>query len=69
MTPSAETEQSLVLPNTDQEQAVRRQLSALMMPLEALSALLMIVIIGLLLTAVLTRYVFSQPLIWVDEIV
>jgi tripartite ATP-independent transporter DctM subunit len=64
-----ETEQSQVQPITDLEQAVRRQLSALMMPLEVLSALLMIVIIGLLLTAVLTRYVFSQPLVWVDEIV
>lgn len=69
MTPSVETEQSQVQPNTELEQAVRRQLSALMMPLEVLSALLMIVIIGLLLTAVLTRYVFSQPLVWVDEIV
>ena len=69
MTPSVETEQSQVQPITDLEQAVRRQLSALMMPLEVLSALLMIVIIGLLLTAVLTRYVFSQPLVWVDEIV
>jgi len=69
VTPSVETEQSQVQPNTELEQAVRRQLSALMMPLEVLSALLMIVIIGLLLTAVLTRYVFSQPLVWVDEIV
>jgi len=69
VTPTVETEQSQVQPITDLEQAVRRQLSALIMPLEVLSALLMIVIIGLLLTAVLTRYVFSQPLVWVDEIV
>ncbi|NBS94708.1 MAG: TRAP transporter large permease subunit [Betaproteobacteria bacterium] len=60
---------SQVLPITEQELAAKRQLSAFMQPLEALSALLLMVIIGLLLTAVLTRYVFSQPLVWVDEIV
>ncbi len=41
----------------------------LMRPLEALSALLLAVIITLLLVGVAARYVFSLPVVWVDEIV
>lgn len=41
----------------------------LMRPLEALAALLLTVIITLLLVGVAARYVFSLPVIWVDEVV
>ena len=41
----------------------------LMRPLEALAALLLTVIITLLLVGVAARYVFSLPVVWVDEIV
>jgi len=41
----------------------------MMRPLEALAALLLTVIITLLLLGVAARYVFSLPVVWVDEIV
>lgn len=41
----------------------------LMRPLEAFSALLLAVIVTLLLTGVIARYVFAYPMVWVDEIV
>lgn len=39
-----------------------------MRPIEMLSALLLTVIVGLLLAGVLSRYVFSLPVIWIDEV-
>ena len=41
----------------------------LMKPLEAASAALLTLIIVLLLTGVVARYVFTTPVIWIDEIV
>ena len=41
----------------------------LMRPLEVVSALLLAVIITLLLVGVAARYVFSLPVVWVDEVV
>jgi tripartite ATP-independent transporter DctM subunit len=46
-----------------------RLFSRWMAPLEAVSALLMVAIIGLLLTTVVTRYVIGKPIVWVDEVV
>jgi tripartite ATP-independent transporter DctM subunit len=43
--------------------------SALIKPIEALSAVLIAIIVVLLLTGVIARYVFSYPVIWIDEIV
>ncbi len=40
-----------------------------MRPLEALSAALLVVIVVLLLTGVVARYVFTLPVVWIDEIV
>ncbi|WP_240540090.1 TRAP transporter large permease [Salinarimonas soli] len=40
----------------------------LMKPLEAVSAGLLVLIIGLLLLGVVSRYVFSLPIVWVDEV-
>ena len=41
----------------------------LMWPLEAVSALLLVVIVVLLFTGVVARYAFSLPVVWVDEVV
>lgn len=40
-----------------------------MMPLEAISAVLMVGIVGLLFGGVVARYVFSHPIGWIDEAV
>ncbi|UUP16596.1 TRAP transporter large permease subunit [Nitratireductor thuwali] len=41
--------------------------SRLMRPVEAVAAILLLVVIGLLLAGVVSRYVLSLPIIWVDE--
>jgi tripartite ATP-independent transporter DctM subunit len=46
-----------------------RMFSRWMVPLEAVSAVLMLTIIGLLLTTVVTRYVLSTSVVWIDEVV
>jgi len=51
------------------EAAGRRMLSKWMVPLEAISAALMTVIIALLLGGVVSRYVFARPIDWIDETV
>ena len=43
--------------------------SRLLKPLEFLSAALMTVIVVMLLVGVVSRYVFSFPIIWIDEVV
>ena len=48
---------------------VHRAMALFMRPLEAAAALLMAAIIALLLAAVLSRYVFSVPIVWIDEVV
>ncbi|MFN3483164.1 MAG: TRAP transporter large permease subunit, partial [Rhabdaerophilum calidifontis] len=42
--------------------------SALMRPFEIAASLLILVIIGALLAGVVSRYVFSLPVIWIDEV-
>lgn len=42
--------------------------SAWMRPVEAIAAVLLVVIIGLLLAGVISRYIFSFPIIWIDEV-
>jgi tripartite ATP-independent transporter DctM subunit len=56
-------------PSPDPAGAAQRLAAALMRPLEAVSALLLTVIIALLLLGVAARYVFTVPMVWVDEIV
>lgn len=41
--------------------------SSFMRPIEILSAMLLVLIIGLLLAGVISRYVFSIPVVWIDE--
>ncbi len=43
--------------------------SRLIKPLEILSAILLTVIVVMLLVGVVSRYVFSLPIIWIDEVV
>jgi tripartite ATP-independent transporter DctM subunit len=42
--------------------------TALMRPLEVVAAGLLVLIVGLLLLGVISRYAFSLPIIWVDEV-
>lgn len=46
-----------------------RKASRWMFPLEAVSAALMVGIVVLLLAAVLSRYVFANSIVWIDEVV
>jgi len=39
-----------------------------MRPVEAIAAALLVAIIGLLLAGVISRYVFSLPIVWIDEV-
>ena len=48
---------------------IGRTTSRWMVPLEAVSAALTLGIIGLLLAAVLSRYVFASAIVWIDEVV
>ncbi len=48
---------------------IGRTASRWMVPLEAVSAMLILGIIGLLLAAVLSRYVFANSIVWIDEVV
>lgn len=41
--------------------------SSFMKPVEAISAALLLAIIGMLLTGVTSRYVFNRPITWIDE--
>jgi len=42
--------------------------SVWMRPVEAIAAMLLVAIIALLLTGVISRYVFSLPIVWIDEV-
>jgi TRAP-type C4-dicarboxylate transport system permease small subunit len=44
-------------------------ISRLIKPLEILSAALLVIIIVLLFVGVVARYVFSLPIVWIDEVV
>ena len=41
--------------------------SGWMRPVEVVSAILLLAIIGMLLTGVVSRYIFSRPIVWIDE--
>lgn len=49
------------------ERAERAHLARWMLPLEVVSAVLMVVIVGLLFTGVVSRYLFQLPIVWIDE--
>ncbi|WP_279480417.1 TRAP transporter large permease subunit [Aureimonas sp. SK2] len=51
----------------DLDGALRRG-SGLMRPVEAVAAVLLVLIVGLLFGGVVSRYVFHRPVIWIDEV-
>jgi tripartite ATP-independent transporter DctM subunit len=58
-----------VAPLINDEEIVAHRVGALLIrPIEAVSALLLSVIIVLLLAGVASRYVFSYPVVWIDEV-
>lgn len=63
---AAANNDSLVL-ETPAEVVDARPGSRLMRPVEFFSAVLLVVVIGLLLTGVVSRYVLSLPIVWIDE--
>lgn len=63
---AAANNDSLVL-ETPAEVVDARPGSRLMRPVEFVSAVLLVVVIGLLLTGVVSRYVLSLPIVWIDE--
>lgn len=62
--PSAE---AAIDADTAAEVVDARPRSRLMRPVEAVAAILLLFVIGLLLVGVVSRYVLSLPIIWVDE--
>jgi tripartite ATP-independent transporter DctM subunit len=56
-------------PLQPEEVAANRLLSRWMMPIEAVCAALMFTIVVLLFSGVVSRYVFSRPITWIDEAV
>jgi tripartite ATP-independent transporter DctM subunit len=65
---SAVAADELAAPSPD-EAVINRALKRWMAPLEALSASLMVAIVLMLFGGVVARYVFSQPVGWIDEAV
>jgi len=63
---AAANNDSLVL-ETPAEVVDARPGSRLMRPVEFVSAVLLVVVISLLLTGVVSRYVLSLPIVWIDE--
>lgn len=59
---------SLNLPDDPALATRLRAGSAFMRPVEIVASLLLVVIIGVLLLGVTSRYVFSLPVIWIDEV-
>ena len=53
--------------DTQAEVVGARPGSALMRPVEVVAAALLVVIVGLLLTGVVARYVLHTPIVWIDE--
>ncbi len=54
--------------SSPEEVAARGALARWMLPLEAVSALLVVAIVLLLLGGVVSRYLFNLPIVWVDEV-
>jgi len=58
-----------VAPLPSADEVVRHRVGALLIkPIEVVSAVLLSVIIVALLTGVASRYIFSFPVVWIDEV-
>jgi len=55
--------------STDDLQNPLQMNNSWLKPLEAVAALLLVVIFTLLLGGVISRYVFAYPVIWIDEVI
>ena len=64
----ASTDHTLNIGDLSESREPPRAGSAWMRPLEALAAWLLVVIVLLLLAGVTSRYVFSLPVVWIDEV-
>ena len=59
----------IVVPLAGMDEARTPRIGSLLIkPIEVVSAFLLALIIVLLLTGVASRYVFSIPIVWVDEV-
>jgi len=61
-----ELSQAVAAPVIDQADTYRHR-ARFIWPLEVVAAVLLVAIILLLLTGVTSRYVFSLPIVWIDE--
>ena len=57
----------VMIVDTPAEVVDARPGSRLMWPVEAVASILLVVVIGLLLAGVVSRYVLSLPIVWIDE--
>lgn len=67
--PSPSTAVHAIEEQSPEDQSLIKLMKWLMMPLEALSAALMVGIVLMLFGGVVARYLFSQPVGWIDETV
>src|SRR4028119_1042352 len=59
----------IAIPLGNMEEAKAPRIGSLLIrPIEVVSAFLLVLIIVLLLTGVAARYVFSIPIVWIDEV-
>lgn len=64
----ADVVNTLTLPDDPLDSEGARPGSAFMRPVEFVCAILLLVIVGVLLLGVTSRYVFSLPVVWIDEV-
>ncbi|TCR70289.1 tripartite ATP-independent transporter DctM subunit [Bosea sp. BK604] len=64
----ADVVNTLTLPDDPLDNEGARPGSAFMRPVEFVCAILLLVIVGVLLLGVTSRYVFSLPVVWIDEV-
>lgn len=64
----ADVVNTLTLPDDPLDTEGARPGSAFMRPVEVICAILLLVIVGVLLLGVTSRYVFSLPVVWIDEV-
>ena len=64
----AATDHSIDIGDLSESREPPRAGSMWMRPLEAIAATLLVAIVLLLLAGVTSRYVFSLPVVWIDEV-
>ncbi len=64
----AATDHTIDISDLSESREPPRAGSLWMRPLEAIAALLLVAIVSLLLAGVTSRYIFSLPVVWIDEV-